>query len=89
MAACSAAALVLVIPLTAIVIPEIYGALRAINKLIPSAHVASAIVGAWLTLLLAGCLRPERSWIDRFGTALGFAWIVISLGDRAVALFVP
>ena len=37
MAACSAAALVLVIPLTAIVIPEIYGALRAINKLIPSA----------------------------------------------------
>lgn len=64
--------------------------IRAINiKLIPSAHIASAIVGAWLTLLLAHCMRPERSWIDRFGTALGFAWIFISLGDRAVVLFIP
>ena len=183
MAACSAAALVLVVPLMAIVIPEIYGALRAINykaalfqafglesrppapvnpygsplptlpkvaqnnpqtqspsantinagfgqpapplaappasfpslamvrgpdlyephqplwlwyslrtinlKIIPSAHIASAIVGAWLTLVLAGSLRPERSWIDRFGTALGVAWIIISLGHHAVALFIP
>ena len=64
--------------------------LRAINlKIVPSAHIASAIVGAWLTLLLANCLRPERSWIDRFGTALGVAWIIISLGHHAIAFFIP
>jgi hypothetical protein len=54
--------------------------LRALhNYIIPRAYVAAAVAGAWLTLVLAGWWRPERSWIDRFGRALGFAWIGVSL----------
>jgi hypothetical protein len=27
----------------------------------------------------AGCWRPERSWIDRLGRALGVYWIGVTL----------
>ncbi len=155
MAACSTAALFLVVPLLVIVIPEIFGAIKTANlkaalgqavgvrseadrpvvaygpptsaattptvdageppptrvvltpflpstpsrrpylhepfwlsysmnvihmRIISRAYIASAIAGAWLTLVLAGCWRPERSWIDRFGTFLGLSWVVFSLG---------
>jgi hypothetical protein len=178
MAACSAAALLLIVPLMAIVIPEIYAALKTINlkaalfqaigfdsgppapvpqygsptgpattinlglklqaptagsvgraageppsppaaptsffpsvpslqrpdphepfwlwyllhaihkKIVPRAYIASAIAGAWLTLVLAGCWRPERTWIDRLGTALGLGWIVVGLGYHGVAFLI-
>src|SRR5262249_14324876 len=64
--------------------------LRAIHIMIISrAYIASAIVGAWLTLVLAGCWHPERSWIDRFGRSLGAGWLVVSLGYQSAALWMP
>jgi hypothetical protein len=63
--------------------------LRAIqNKIVSRAYVASAIAGAWLTLVLAGCWRPERTWIDRLGTALGLGWIIVGLGCQGVAFLI-
>jgi hypothetical protein len=54
--------------------------LRAIHLyIIPRAYAAAAVAGAWLTVALAGWWRPERSWIDRFGRAFGFAWIAVGL----------
>jgi magnesium-transporting ATPase (P-type) len=37
------------------------------------------IAGAWLALAVMGRWRPERSWIDRFGRAIGIFWIVAAL----------
>jgi hypothetical protein len=40
---------------------------------------ASAIVATWLTLILGRHWRPERSWLDRSGRALGVFWIVLAI----------
>jgi hypothetical protein len=42
-------------------------------------HVAFAVAGAWLSLLLAGRWRPERTWIDRAGRALGWIWLGLAV----------
>jgi hypothetical protein len=34
-----------------------------------------AVAGAWLALALGGRWRPEPSWIDRLGRAVGWLWI--------------
>jgi hypothetical protein len=39
--------------------------------------VGLAVTAAWLTLALGGRWRPEPSWIDRAGRALGACWIVL------------
>ena len=36
----------------------------------------TAVLGAWLALILARKWRPEPSWIDRMGRVLGLYWIV-------------
>ena len=38
-------------------------------------HSGLAVASAWVALALAGRWRPERSWLDRWGRAMGFAWI--------------
>jgi hypothetical protein len=40
-----------------------------------SDRVGFAVAGAWLTLWASGRWHPERSWIDRLGRVLGWAWI--------------
>jgi hypothetical protein len=35
-----------------------------------------AVAVVWIVLAFCGRWRPERSWIDRFGRLLGFAWIL-------------
>jgi hypothetical protein len=40
-------------------------------------HVGWAVVVSWLTLVLIGRWRPERSWIDRWGRVLGCTWIIV------------
>ena len=40
---------------------------------------AGAVCVAWLALALSHRWRPEPSWIDRGGRALGFGWVVILL----------
>jgi hypothetical protein len=93
MAACSAAALALAVPMLAIIISQItssvqlkseipddpsplwFIALDMHRRVLPRAYAAAAVAGAWLVLILAGWWRPERTWIDRFGRTLGFAWL--------------
>jgi hypothetical protein len=41
--------------------------------------VCPAIIVAWLTLALGGNWRPEASWIDRLGRALGIVWLAASV----------
>jgi hypothetical protein len=41
--------------------------------------VSYAILAAWAILALSRRGRPERSWIDRAGRALGICWIVFAL----------
>ena len=48
---------------------------------------STAVIGAWLGLYLAGKWRPEPSWIDRMGRALGLYWIILNfvfMGYQAV-----
>jgi hypothetical protein len=42
-------------------------------------RVGCAVLGAWLFLLFSRCWRPEPTWIDRLGRALGALWIVLTL----------
>ncbi len=35
--------------------------------------------GAWLALAMAGRWRPERSWVDRLGRAIGVFWIAAAV----------
>jgi hypothetical protein len=40
------------------------------------AMIGAAIAASWTFLLVSGRWRPERSWIDRAGRALGWFWIL-------------
>jgi hypothetical protein len=37
----------------------------------------SAVLGSWLALAMSRRWRPEQSWIDRTGRALGLYWILL------------
>ncbi len=37
----------------------------------------TAVLGSWLALAFSRRWRPERSWIDRAGRALGLYWILL------------
>jgi hypothetical protein len=37
------------------------------------------VAGAWLSLLLFGRWRPERTWIDRLCRAMGWLWLSVTL----------
>jgi len=50
--------------------------------------VAFWVVGAWLTLALGCRWRSEPNWIDRLGTILGLAWIMVKAAPY-VATFLP
>jgi hypothetical protein len=64
--------------------------MRAIHyKIVTRAYIATAVAVAWITLALARCFRPERSWIERCGTALGVGWIITGLGSTAVGFLFP
>ncbi len=41
----------------------------------PSFVMGTAVAVAWIILAIGGRWRPERSWIDRAGFALGLLWI--------------
>jgi hypothetical protein len=43
----------------------------------PRTDVGHAVLAAWLVLALTRCWRPERTWIDRLGRALGVFWLVM------------
>jgi hypothetical protein len=53
-------------------------------------QIGFGVLIAWTTLALAGCWRPEPSWIDRTGRVLGIVWIVAFVADRfAWLLWLP
>jgi hypothetical protein len=38
------------------------------------------VVGAvWLVTAMAGCWRPEKTWLDRTGRALGVFWLLLTV----------
>lgn len=43
----------------------------------PRPLVGSWIISAWLILAVSGGWRPEKSWIDRLGRAIGIGWIIV------------
>lgn len=44
----------------------------------------TAVVGSWLALAIARRWRPERSWIDRTGRALGLYWVLLFTAALAI-----
>jgi hypothetical protein len=42
-------------------------------------RIGFAVAGAWLSLLLFGRWRPERTWIDRRCRAMGWIWLSLTL----------
>jgi hypothetical protein len=42
--------------------------------------VAGAVAAVWLVTAMAGCWRPEKSWIDRSGRVLGVFWLLAAVG---------
>jgi hypothetical protein len=50
------------------------------NVLVTAPYTISfAVLAGWAVLLLSRRARPEPSWIDRLGRALGVCWIVVAL----------
>ncbi len=43
---------------------------------INSGLIGNAVAGSWLALAIGGRWRPEPSWIDRLGRALGCFWLL-------------
>lgn len=42
-------------------------------------RIGFAILGAWVALLMTRGWRPEPSWLDRAGRALGWGWLSLAL----------
>jgi len=40
-------------------------------------HAGWAVAVSWCTLVFIGRWRPEPSWVDRWGRALGCTWIIL------------
>jgi hypothetical protein len=56
-----------------------HGLAGAIIVIVLPVFVAPAVIFTWMTLAARGRWRAERSWIDRFGRAVGIYWIVAAL----------
>jgi len=41
--------------------------------------VAGAVTAVWLVTAMAGCWRPEKSWIDRTGRVFGVFWLLAAV----------
>jgi hypothetical protein len=46
-----------------------------------------AVLAAWVALVAGRRWRPEPSWVDRLGRALGLLWILIALASPLFLLF--
>lgn len=52
-------------------------------------YLAPAVAVTWTILILARSWRPEPSWIDRAGRALGIYWLVVDQIIPWIAEFIP
>jgi hypothetical protein len=48
-------------------------------------EVSLCILVVWPVLALAGCLRAERSWIDRALRVVAFVWVLAGIALRLVS----
>jgi hypothetical protein len=46
-----------------------------------------AVLVSWLTLIAGRRWRPEPSWVDRLGRALGISWILLAIASPLFLLF--
>ena len=53
----------------------------------PLSWGAAAVAGAWLVLVLSGRWRPDRSWLDRLGRAIGVSWLALETINSFRILF--
>jgi hypothetical protein len=54
--------------------------LRLLYFFLDSEAIACGILAAWTLLALGRRGRPDRSWLDRSGCALGLLWLAAALG---------
>ena len=47
-----------------------------------------AVLASWVTLVAGRRWRPEPSWVDRLGRALGLLWVLLGLASPLLLLFV-
>jgi hypothetical protein len=52
----------------------------------PQFNIGAAVVLLWLVTCAGGRCRPEPSWVDRSGRALGALWICTALLETSVLL---
>jgi hypothetical protein len=46
-----------------------------------------AVLASWVTLVAGRRWRPEPSWVDRLGRALGIFWILLAIASPLLLLF--
>lgn len=51
--------------------------------------VGCLVAGAWLAMVMTGCWRPERSWVDRLGRCIGLVWIALPILCATVCWLMP
>lgn len=88
MAACSAAAVVIIVSIAARFLtwvnarivspqrPRLFGNFLNNFGYVYALPIGPAVAATWFALILSGRWRPERGWIDRLGFAIGVFWIV-------------
>ncbi len=57
--------------------PEMVATFVANAVVLLAHHTGWAVAVSWFTLVLIGRWRPEPSWVDRWGRALGCTWIIV------------
>jgi hypothetical protein len=54
-------------------------ALLNVDMALYQCSIAGAVAAVWLTTAMAGCWRPEKTWIDRVGRCLGVFWLLAAV----------
>jgi hypothetical protein len=55
--------------------------------LLPPPFFGLAVLASWVTLVVGRRWRPEPSWVDRLGRALGLLWIMLALTSPLLMMF--
>jgi hypothetical protein len=54
---------------------------------LPPPFLGLAVLASWVTLVAGRRWRPEPSWVDRLGRALGLLWILLALTSPLLLMF--
>jgi hypothetical protein len=50
-----------------------------VGSAVRSGACTGVVAAVWLVTAMAGCWRPEKTWLDRTGRALGVFWLLITI----------